>query len=1208
MADGGITVDEIRQRRFDAAGEPMPSVGALDPAEDFRALDALVRRSRGDTVPETAGPGFAPAAPDDALRLFEQLDPAISGRRERARDALSAPGPSPEAAARAARASEALGVPPETLQDMPQTMESFEREQDWEALEGLPELQDWYATDDNANVARDDVTNMALFSRVWRGVEALFSADPVTQQQAGMQLLAQGLIAMNEPSTELRERVSTAEGWRRTARDLDALGRALNDPVGTSSVLAANGLLMVNSASTDLRVQGEASNVIYWRGILGARAMNGTATPSELQELARLEAVQIPEPETPLLGPFLQSWRPTTYGLGMGLMRGTEYGAAAAVAGAGVALAGGQAGPQVALPEEAVTVPSGAALGFGYGFRIGAGVGGFLASAEMEGGLAYSEFRNIRDEDGRPLDDATARAAARVVGALNGGLELVSIRQIARATGAGDLLEGLTRSQMRRLLQRASYRQALGRLAARIGQTSLTEGATEAMQEAVNITAAHVAMDRDGGAFERPTTQENFNRVVQAGRYGAEAGVIFGGAAGSAGFYVDAQRASTAENEIRVLDALSGAAGQSRLRERLPQRFQGFVDEMTRNGPVPSVHVNAQQFFQYWEAAGEDPFAAAERVEPGGAAALREALADNGDLSISTSAFTARMAGSPAYDALREHMRLRPDSMTIAEARAWEANEGPMAERLNEIAREQERVSGEVEAEQLIVADLVRLQRNAGRDSPESTDATARILARAVANISRMAGANPIEEHTRWLGDIRGDDDPRVPAATGQRIDQAEPDVEGFIRDVRQRRPEIGDLRLTYQPNTADLVLDVLGIERKGQKRGVGTATMEELVAFADQHGLRIVTTPPKRGGSFGTRSQGASAAFLRRFGFVDNQGDNADANVRQPMFRNPTGQRRVAQDTNAAPDSRFPSEARENDRSSLPPIPVFGTPEFAMLLEMAMEKMAAGRSLTPLEQWAYNRARAGAGAVRLPGDATSLFEQSDGPVRAGPLPPSRGPSARVAIPPPPSAEEVAARRLRDEQRAEMDRLLAERDRLDSEIEKRIESERDMPEVVEARKWASAYRQAAYCAAREHARGVRAMRAAGGAAGASMAAVGAAAVVATPGEITDRAPAPNGTGASEPSAVVAIPPVELPEVDPADAMAALPADRAETAVAPEAVRAAAAEAAPTVTPEAAPDSAADLPPADQPIITNNRARRGKAAPTPRPRKSRQNKG
>lgn len=107
------------------------------------------------------------------------------------------------------------------------------------------------------------------------------------------------------------------------------------------------------------------------------------------------------------------------------LPSGLEWAAKGAGIGAGSALALGQAGPQALSPEEAFTVPAGAVLGAGAGYKIGTG----KYMAEMEAGQAYKEYI----EDG--MDENIARVMAIGAGTTNAWLEEVLGTKLGQIPG-----------------------------------------------------------------------------------------------------------------------------------------------------------------------------------------------------------------------------------------------------------------------------------------------------------------------------------------------------------------------------------------------------------------------------------------------------------------------------------------------------------------------------------------------------------------------------------------------------------------------------------------------------------------------------------------------------------------------------------------------------------------------------------------------------
>jgi GNAT superfamily N-acetyltransferase len=88
--------------------------------------------------------------------------------------------------------------------------------------------------------------------------------------------------------------------------------------------------------------------------------------------------------------------------------------------------------------------------------------------------------------------------------------------------------------------------------------------------------------------------------------------------------------------------------------------------------------------------------------------------------------------------------------------------------------------------------------------------------------------------------------------------------------------------------NGKDLKLDSLIVPRESQKMGRGSAAMQDLCAFADAHGARLLLTPGIADDRHGTTSRTRLVGFYKRFGFVENKGRNRDFSISAGMIREP--------------------------------------------------------------------------------------------------------------------------------------------------------------------------------------------------------------------------------------------------------------------------------------------------------------------------------
>jgi len=209
------------------------------------------------------------------------------------------------------------------------------------------------------------------------------------------------------------------------------------------------------------------------------------AAEARVRELDEL-AAKI-EKERPELDPKKQGllWRALTSTSRMlpimlkGLEKGGRMGLATGAGAAGMAALLGQAGPQVGMPEEVVTVPGAAALGFG----IGTAVGGAQHIMKVEAGLAMVEMLK---ED---IDPQVAAAASLGVGVINSLLEVVQVGDLLKSfPGASDVLRRVVRGTTRELVKKGVLR-TLARTALSMGKHIAVETLQELAQESVNIAA-----------------------------------------------------------------------------------------------------------------------------------------------------------------------------------------------------------------------------------------------------------------------------------------------------------------------------------------------------------------------------------------------------------------------------------------------------------------------------------------------------------------------------------------------------------------------------------------------------------------------------------------------------------------------------------------------------------------------------------------------
>lgn len=190
---------------------------------------------------------------------------------------------------------------------------------------------------------------------------------------------------------------------------------------------------------------------------------------------------------------------------------------AGALSGAGIALAAGQLGPQVAVPEEIATVPAGALTGAAWGGKGGYVTGTAKYGYDMMAGSAYKTLLDM----GVPNDVALELSGdeALISSLIEGGGAVVDLITL----GIGKLgSKGATT---------AAKEVAKNRLIAAAkayGVNLVSEPLEEMAQEKVSIETEKKAAEKAG--IERKATEsDDWNRIKEAGEGALKVAAVSGG-------------------------------------------------------------------------------------------------------------------------------------------------------------------------------------------------------------------------------------------------------------------------------------------------------------------------------------------------------------------------------------------------------------------------------------------------------------------------------------------------------------------------------------------------------------------------------------------------------------------------------------------------------------------------------------------------------
>jgi hypothetical protein len=340
----------------------------------------------------------------------------------------------------------------------------------------------------------------------------------------------------------------------------------------------------------------------------------------------------------------------------------TEMGTKAIAAGAGtasLAAIAGQAGPQVATPEEIVTVPA----------AFIAGSTAFLAadSYMINAGQTLLSLEDIEKESGEQFDPLVKQGAAAFVGLANAALEMVGVKYtVAPFRGA---INKYLKDEGKELLVNKTKSAAVKKFATQYAKAVGAETATELMQEGVSIFAEQVAQEISREDFKNVLQdpeefQKMKTRLYETGSEVFRGMALLGVVGPGANFSVDYAKAKKAKRNQEMMEALGADAKESKLLERVPEKYKEFVQKA--KGSVENVYMNVDEFQTYFQSKQIDPEQIAEEL--GISNQLEEARDSGGDLVIPLENYAEKLAATEFHDELVPNLKFAPDDFTATEA------------------------------------------------------------------------------------------------------------------------------------------------------------------------------------------------------------------------------------------------------------------------------------------------------------------------------------------------------------------------------------------------------------------------------------------------------------------------------------------------------------------------------------------------------------
>ena len=246
-----------------------------------------------------------------------------------------------------------------------------------------------------------------------------------------------------------------------------------------------------------------------------------------------------------------------------------EFGAYTGMTYSGAVAIAGQVGPQIATPEELVTVPTAFVSGFFAGFVA-------KMSAEsytIESGHAYIEMI----EEG--VDKDVARYASSGVGIVNALLETAGLSVVASPFKKA-LMKRVTKD-VAASMKKPSMRNAFAAAGTTYAKTWAAEVSTEVLQEISAIIGTELAKEFSEGEFESLVSTEEGRaqisaRIVHIFEKVGSGMTLLAIPGASVSFASNAVKAKASTKETAFIDQLSTLSSNNKTKTRNPTAFQNL--------------------------------------------------------------------------------------------------------------------------------------------------------------------------------------------------------------------------------------------------------------------------------------------------------------------------------------------------------------------------------------------------------------------------------------------------------------------------------------------------------------------------------------------------------------------------------------------------------------------------------------------------------
>lgn len=267
---------------------------------------------------------------------------------------------------------------------------------------------------------------------------------------------------------------------------------------------------------------------------------------------------------------------------------------------------------------------------------------------------------------------------------------------------------------------------------------------------------------------------------------------------------IDFRKAKKSENTALNIEQLNKVVAASKVLQRDPTIIHDFATEVSENGPVQNLYINAETLMQSGVAQKLSELLPSITEEN-----IAEALATGGEIKIPVADYVTHIAGTDLAPELVDHLRVEGEDYTRAEAKDYMTNHASEMQAHVERVMAENQVTDEFKASaDRVKASVLEQLNSLGRFSKTKNEFDATLYTAYVTTRAKQLGITPEEMYEKHKVTFAAE------GMGGQQYDQSKKTIEEVTTRWQKSLSRIKDEN--FEPNfDTPLALKHMGVAEK---------------------------------------------------------------------------------------------------------------------------------------------------------------------------------------------------------------------------------------------------------------------------------------------------------------------------------------------------------------------------------------------------------